>query len=281
MYRAKKARTVTRQQSSQPIGVNIHGGGQHIDDWSVSQARRLYRSRRSRARSRVASRLTLIVCLFLVAGTFVGLERSKSRHSSRSFFSSNSGRLIDESIEKKWPPLVMEGGDPYIRALMRTISASESNYSKPYHVLYGGEFLSDLSYHPDRCVEIVRGPNRGTCTTAAGRYQILSTTWEKLSERYHPNLPQFSPEAHYSFGPEYQDIVIYEWLLDKEFWDNDVARLLRRGKLDRVLDLLSGTWTSLGYGIEDNVMTDALPEVYERILHNELNYSNGSSWLAE
>ena len=36
-------------------------------------------------------------------------------------------------------PLVMEGGDPYLRALMRTISASESNVMRPYHVLYGGE----------------------------------------------------------------------------------------------------------------------------------------------
>jgi muramidase (phage lysozyme) len=36
------------------------------------------------------------------------------------------------------------------------------------------------------------------------------------------------------------------------------------------LQRLSGTWTSLGYGIEDNAMTGYLPEVYQRMLKEEL-----------
>ncbi|MGB5713726.1 MAG: glycoside hydrolase, partial [Waterburya sp.] len=34
-------------------------------------------------------------------------------------------------------PLVMGGGDPYVRALMRTITASEANVTHPYNVVYG------------------------------------------------------------------------------------------------------------------------------------------------
>ncbi|NJK36974.1 MAG: glycoside hydrolase family protein [Oscillatoriales cyanobacterium RM2_1_1] len=241
------------------------------------------KSKKPRFRYRqVWKRLAQLAYVVLSGVTVLGLK-----HSYAEYFQSEqptreiSARLIDQTIEQKWPPLVMQGGDPYIRALMRTISASESNYRNPYHVLYGGKYIADLSHHPDRCAIIERGPNKGVCTTAAGRYQILTPTWEKLSERYHPKPTQALSEEPHSFESEYQDVVIYRWLLDKSFWDADIPQMLRRGRIDDVLDLLSGTWTSLGYGIEDNLMTDQLPELYERILHNELNYEGNSYWLAE
>jgi muramidase (phage lysozyme) len=168
------------------------------------------------------------------------------------------------------PPLVMKGGDPYIRALMRTITASEANDSRPYSILYGGEHVWDLSRHPDRCVPIVAGPNIGDCTTAAGRYQFITTTWEKMAKRYHPGPSGFLFWQSYSFEPEYQDAVVYAWLSDKQAWSVDISKQLRRGRLNSVLQELSGTWTSLGYGIEDNSMTGYLPEVYQRMLKEEL-----------
>ncbi|MBE9039288.1 glycoside hydrolase family protein [Oscillatoriales cyanobacterium LEGE 11467] len=164
----------------------------------------------------------------------------------------------------------MTGGDPQIRALMRTISAAESNVGRPYHVLYGGEYIEDLSRHPDRCVRITVGPNKGNCSTAAGRYQMLSTTWEEKSELYHPKAEGFWLWDAYHFEPEYQDRVIYEWLSDRRAWGEDIAALLRQGQLDKVLRLLSGTWTSLGYGIETNEMTQNLPEIYQKMLAEEL-----------
>ena len=71
-------------------------------------------------------------------------------------------------------PLVMKGGNPYIRALMRTITASEANVRQPYNVIYGGSLVNDLTRHPDRCMTIIAGPNKGNCSTAAGRYQMLN-----------------------------------------------------------------------------------------------------------
>ena len=167
-------------------------------------------------------------------------------------------------------PLAMKGGDPYIRALMRTISASESNVDKPYHVLYGGRYVTDLSNHPDQCVRIVSGPNRGNCSTAAGRYQMLSSTWKEMAKRYHPALAPLFFWQSYSFAPEYQDAVVYAWLKDGKYWKTDISEQLQQGKLDQVLRLLSGTWTSLGYGIETNSISASLPQLYQEFLAQEL-----------
>ena len=170
----------------------------------------------------------------------------------------------------KQPPLVMKGGDPYIRALMRTISASEANAYRPYSLLYGGQHANDLSQHPNACVTIVIGPHRGNCSTAAGRYQVINTTWEQIARRYHPNPTHFIFWTSYSFEPEYQDAVIYRWLSDAQVWGTDISQLLHQGKLNEVLRRLSPTWTSLGYGIENNSMSRSLPEIYQKMLQDEL-----------
>ncbi len=168
------------------------------------------------------------------------------------------------------PPLEMKGGDPYIRALMRTISASEANDPKPYSILYGGGQIDDLSRHPERCITIVSGPNKGDCSTAAGRYQMINITWYEKAALYHPQPPGIMFWKSYSFEPEYQDAVVYAWLSDRQFWGEDLSQLLQQGKLNRVQKLLSGTWTSLGYGIENNSLTGRLPKVYQKMLKEEL-----------
>lgn len=171
-------------------------------------------------------------------------------------------------------PLIMKGGDPYIRALMRTISASEANFTNPYYIIYGGKSVKDLSKHPDLCVTIVRGPNKGKCTTAAGRYQFLNKTWYEKASQYHPKPLRVLRWAKYSFEPEYQDTVVYNWLSDSHAWGVNISQLLKEGKIKEVLRLLSPTWTSLGYGIEDNSMSNYLPEIYENMLKEELKLIN-------
>ncbi len=168
------------------------------------------------------------------------------------------------------PPLVMTGGDPYIRALMRTITASEANVTRPYNVIYGSQLVEDLSTHPEICVPIVAGPNVGKCSTAAGRYQMLDFTWDEKARRYHPHPSGFWRWKTYSFEPEYQDRVVHNWLRDRTVWGEDLPRLLRQGEITQVLRLLSGTWTSLGYGIETNSMSKYLPRIYQNMLREEL-----------
>lgn len=167
-------------------------------------------------------------------------------------------------------PLVMDGGDPYIRALMRTITASEANVKRPYHVIYGGRYIKNLDSHPEVCVPIVAGPNVGKCTTAAGRYQMLDFTWNKQADKYHPRPSGFWRWKSYSFEAEYQDAVVHNWLSDDRAWGTDIPKLLRQGEINQVLRLLSGTWTSLGYGIETNSMSNYLPQIYQNVLQEEL-----------
>jgi muramidase (phage lysozyme) len=170
------------------------------------------------------------------------------------------------------PPLMMTEGDPYIRALMRMISASESNDRRPYSVLYGGSHIEDLSRHPSKCIRIVNGPNLNNCSTAAGRYQMINTTWAKMARKYHPH-PEcilFVFECNYSFEAEYQDAVVHAWLRDRTAWNMDIPQLLKEGHLDIVRKRLSSTWTSLGYGIETNSVTSQLPEIYRRLVTEEL-----------
>lgn len=206
--------------------------------------------------------------------TMFGLSLLVRQISHRPFFPVAE---TEPSQPISFPPLVMEGGDPQIRALMRTISAAESNVGRPYHVLYGGEYIEDLSQHPDRCIRIRVGPNTGNCSTAAGRYQMLSTTWQEKSELYHPKADGLWLWDDYHFEAEYQDRVVYEWLSDRRAWGNDIPNLLRQGRLNEVLRLLSGTWTSLGYGIETNDMTQELPAIYQHVLAEELGELEMSS----
>jgi muramidase (phage lysozyme) len=179
-----------------------------------------------------------------------------------SFFSTN--------LKGAAAPLAMDGGDPYVRALMRTISASESNVENPYSVIYGGSRADTLTQHPDRCISIPVGPNTGRCSTAAGRYQFITTTWEEQARKYHPGAEGLWLWHHYSFEPAYQDMVIYRWLSDPRAWGNDLTALLKTGQVSTVLRILSPTWTSLGYGIETNDMSHSLPQIYQEILQQEL-----------
>ncbi|NEO28305.1 MAG: glycoside hydrolase family protein [Kamptonema sp. SIO4C4] len=154
---------------------------------------------------------------------------------------------------------------------MRTITASEANVPQPYTILYGGQRFSDFSRHPEQCIKIVTGPNIGKCTTAAGRYQFINITWYEKAQEYHPDPAGILWWKRYSFAPQYQDAVVYAWLSDPDAWGVDLRKLLRDGKIKQVLERLSGTWTSLGYGIEDNSMSSHLPKIYQKMLQDELN----------
>lgn len=168
------------------------------------------------------------------------------------------------------PPLALTDGDPHIRALMRTISASESNGKNSYALLYGGSHVHDLSQHPNQCLPIKTGPNQDRCSTAAGRYQFLTSTWLEQAAKYHPAPLKANGHLHYSFEPKYQDIVVYHWLKDRHQWKVDILTLLREERIEEVLTQLSGVWTSLGGGIEDNSMTPHLPSLYRKFLAEEL-----------
>jgi muramidase (phage lysozyme) len=178
--------------------------------------------------------------------------------------------IEDPTSTSKIPPLVMKGGDPYIRSLMRMISTSEANDPQPYSLIYGGSRAAKLDKHPNKCVTINAGKNKGNCSTAAGRYQTINTTWYDIAERYQGKKICFMWKCNYSFAPLEQDKMVYAWLSDKKFWKMDIAQELRNGKVVLVRQKLSPTWTSLGFGIETNIQTGKLDRNFDRILQEEL-----------
>lgn len=186
----------------------------------------------------------------------------------------NNKFVFHPSLVAHLPKLEMSGGDPYIRALMLTISASESNHNNSYYLLYGGSHVHNLKQHPDQCIPINIGPNRGKCSTAAGRYQFLTSTWQEKAQKYHPNPQKNYRKYLYSFEPKYQDIVVYNWLTDHHQWNVDLLTLLKEDQVEEVLRQLSNVWTSLGGGIENNSMTPYLPSIYRYFLAQELNKEN-------
>ncbi len=236
------------------------------------------RARQRRRQIAKRQRAFVFAILLLLGVGFVSVRSLPAPHSLRQL---RALRQLQKNVWVNHPePLAMAGGDPYVRALMRTISAAESNINRPYHVLYGGELMTQLNRHPDICIEIVAGPNRGQCTTAAGRYQFLTTTWQEKARQYHPKASSwFGGWGDYSFDPESQDLVVYHWLRDTSAWNLDIPTALREERLDAVLRRLSGTWTSLGYGIESNTMTTRLPRIYENLLKEELKLSGSSQVL--
>ena len=226
--------------------------------------------------------LFYLSCLILVLSKLGGMNKIQSfawQHSQQLWSKLSQHQNSNSALPKPdfyndlngTQPLAMKGGDPYVRALMRTITASEANVDRPYHVIYGGKQVEDIQEHPQLCVTIVAGPNTGNCTTAAGRYQMLDFTWDRTARQYHPQPSGFWRWKSYSFEAEYQDAVVHAWLSDPNAWSKNIPELLRKGEITRVLRLLSGTWTSLGYGIETNSMSSRLPQIYQNMLQDELS----------
>jgi len=136
--------------------------------------------------------------------------------------------------------------------------------------LYGGSHVHNFNQHPDECISIQVGPNKGKCSTAAGRYQFLTSTWQEKASKYHPISSRKHHSTSYNFEPKYQDIVVYRWLKDHHQWDVNILKMLKEERIEDVLVELSGVWTSLGGGIEDNSITPHLPELYRKFLQEEL-----------
>ncbi len=114
------------------------------------------------------------------------------------------------------------------------------------------------------------------CCQATGRYQLLNSTWREKVQKYYYKSSKVLSKNSYSFEPQFQDEVVYAWLNDHHTWGVDVANLLKQGKLAQVLQLLSGTWTSLGYGTENNSTTPLLSQIYQKVLVEELDRANSS-----
>jgi len=127
--------------------------------------------------------------------------------------------------------------------LRDTVAATES---PGYNVMYGGSTFDDYSAHPAQYHEILSGPNKGKKSSAAGRYQYLKGTWDEWAPKV--GVTDFSPESQDAvFDAHVADV--YRRKTGRDIYDDIIAQ---GGVTQDMMRPLSGTWTSLKGGIEEN-----------------------------
>ena len=108
--------------------------------------------------------------------------------------------------------------NPNVRSFLDMISAAEGTTQHGYNTLFGGGKVESLADHPRQLFDFTETTGRPNKTTAAGRYQFLSNTWDEQSKKL--GLPDF--------GERSQDLAA-------------VNLLQERGILP---DVLQGNWES-------------------------------------
>lgn len=145
-------------------------------------------------------------------------------------------------------------------ALLDTIAGTES---PGYNVMYGGSTFTDFTDHPRVAHEITVGPNAGLTSTAAGKYQFLSSTWDRVAAEL--GLTDFTPAS--------QDKAALHLAAQdyKAATGRNLDADLAAGNIGNIAKGLSGTWTSLPGGIEATTTVDRFTRSYRSNLAERTN----------
>ncbi len=138
----------------------------------------------------------------------------------------------------------------YLRAFLTMIKRAEHTASTianglEYQTFYGGSLFANLSDHPAITGEKTgvrlsdamcraAGFNPGCVSTAAGAYQIIKPTWERVRQAkwWGPYLPDFSPAS--------QDEAARRLLIERGALSH-----VHAGEFDTALVLAAPEWASL------------------------------------
>ena len=116
-----------------------------------------------------------------------------------------------------------------VRAFLQTIAFAEGTEGPDgYRMMFTGQLFHSLKEHPNvkNCSLYKEKP---LCSTAAGKYQFLKTTWDELANKL--NLPDFSPQS--------QDLAAVQLIKQAGAYQDIVA-----GRFDDAVFKLAPTWAS-------------------------------------
>lgn len=149
------------------------------------------------------------------------------------------------------------------RALLATIGGPGFESNGSYAQRYNQPDFTDFSKHPATFAKIERGPNRGLSSNAAGRYQMISTTWNDQAKKL--DLKDFSPAS--------QDKAA--WSLAQETYGqatkgrNLAADLANPANLPQIAKVLKSQWSSLPGGVEQGGNMGAFAQSFLANLETE------------
>lgn len=106
--------------------------------------------------------------------------------------------------------------NPNVRNFLGMIGSAEGTDKHGYNTLFGGGRMESLADHPRQLFDFTETTGRPNKTTAAGRYQFLTTTWDEQAKKL----------GLRDFGPQSQDLAA-------------INLLRERGILP---DVLAGNW---------------------------------------
>lgn len=119
--------------------------------------------------------------------------------------------------------------NPNVRKMLDVIANAEG-VKHGYNTIFGNERSDDLKAHPNVKKEFTQTDGKKNSTTAAGRYQFLKGTWDKVSKKY--GLTDFSPKN--------QDLAAVALILGRGALGD-----VMKGDFTKAVGKLGGEWASL------------------------------------
>lgn len=119
--------------------------------------------------------------------------------------------------------------NPNVRKMLDVIANAEG-VKHGYNTIFGNERSDDLKTHPNVKKEFTQTDGKKNSTTAAGRYQFLKGTWDKVSKKY--GLTDFSPKN--------QDLAAVALILGRGALGD-----VMKGDFTKAVSKLGGEWASL------------------------------------
>lgn len=207
-----------------------------LEGWPV-----LRRSRSKRLRLQLSWGLLICLCFFFgrmtprLWGQSISPDRSLTQKLLPFVAPTDSPGSLEQDIESKTATFNSpDPGDDNIRrdrvkAFLDTIADAEGTATPDgYHTQYTGTKFVSFQDHP-REMKCGRRYRKKLCSDAAGRYQFLSTTWDRFAKKF----------GIHDFSPQNQDLMAIELIREKGALGDVEA-----GRLEPAFRKLAYIWPS-------------------------------------
>ena len=120
--------------------------------------------------------------------------------------------------------------NPNARKFLDLLSYTEGTQKNGYATAFGGGRINDLSKHPRTSSGFTQTDGKKNTTTAAGRYQFLSGTWDEQANKLGLS----------DFGAKSQDLAALSLAAD-----SGALKSILSGDFKTAIDKTGGKWASL------------------------------------